>query len=242
MINTKLLGLYSEDILPLLAKYGMNVIKSGWADVVITYGGDGTLLVAEREFPEIPKFPIRDTRTAPLCSFHSVEGLIKSFVEGKLEQSPMIKISAKCQNKELVAINDIFVHNCQRVMAIRYSVIIDNELYIREAASDSFGVATPHGSTAYFKSITGTTFKVGIGMAFSNSREREDHIIISDSSTIQVKILRGPAIMVADNCNDIVSLNEGDDITISKYPKTTVAYGLKEFMCLDCRKLRHKKV
>ncbi|HBM17171.1 MAG TPA: hypothetical protein DD381_12635 [Lentisphaeria bacterium] len=241
MIKAILLGIYSEDILPLLHKYDIDVIRDNRCpDVVITYGGDGTLLAAEREFPGIPKLPIRDIRTAPLCPRHFVEEIIRRYLEGILEMSSMIKISAKCNDKEFIALNDIFIHNCQRVTAIRYSVIIDDELYIREAASDSFGVATPHGSTAYFRSITGTAFRSGLGMAFSNSREREAHLIIPDSSSIKVKILRGPAIMVADNCKDIITLDEGDDITISKYSKSAVAYGLKEFMCHDCRNLRHK--
>ncbi len=241
MINAVVRGLYSEDIIPLIKNYDIKVVEGKKPDVVITYGGDGTLLTAEREFPEIPKFPIRDIRTANLCRNHNIEDLIKMFAADKLEKSEMIKISATYDNKKLIALNDIFVHNCQRVTAIRYSIAIDDEVYIREAASDSFGIATPHGSTAYFKSITGTVFRVGIGLAFSNSREHEEHIIIPESSTIDVKILRGPAMMVADNSPEIVSLDTGDQISISKAKTTTIAYGLKEFMCLDCRKLRHKR-
>ncbi len=242
MINAVVSGLYSEDIIPFVKNCGIRIVDSKTPDVVITYGGDGTLLAAEREFPGIPKFPIRDTRTAHLCCIHSVEDLIKSYVGNKLEKSEMIKISAKYRGKELIALNDIFVHNCQRVTAIRYSISIDDEVYIKEAASDSFGIATPHGSTAYFKSITGTVFRVGIGLAFSNSREHEDHVVIPETSTINVKILRGPAMMVADNSPEIVDLDTGDFMSISKSENTTMAYGLKEFMCLDCRKLRHKRV
>lgn len=242
MINAVVSGLYSEDIIPMVEKYGIKIVESKTPDIVITYGGDGTLLAAEREFPGISKFPIRDTRTASLCSNHSVENLIKSYVLNRLEKSEMIKISAKYRGKELIALNDIFVHNCQRVTAIRYSIAIDDEVYIREAASDSFGIATPHGSTAYFKSITSTVFRVGIGLAFSNSREHEDHIVIPETSTINVEILRGPAMMVADNSPEVVSLDTGDLISISRSENTTKAYGLKAFMCLDCRKLRHKRV
>lgn len=242
MINVVVSGLYAEDIFPVLEKYKINVIKTGKPDIVITYGGDGTLLAAEREFPKIPKFPIRDTRTANLCNKHSIDDLIRRYAEGKLGRTEMIKISARCGKKEFVALNDIFVHNCQRVTAIRYSISIDNELYIKEAASDSFGIATPHGSTAYFKSITGTVFRTGIGLAFSNSREHEAHVIIPDTSTINLKIIRGPAIMVADNSPQVINLNDGDDIVISKHNSLTIAYGLKEFMCMDCRKLRHKRI
>lgn len=242
MINALVLGLYSEDIIPLVKNYGIRIVESKTPDLVITYGGDGTLLSAERDFPGIPKLPIRDTRTASLCKSHNIEDLIKAYITNNLKKTEMIKISARYRGEELIALNDIFVHNCQRVTAIRYSIAIDDEVYIKEAASDSFGIATPHGSTAYFKSITGTVFRVGVGLAFSNSREREDHVIVSETSTIDITILRGPAMMVADNSPEVVSLETGDHISVSKSKDTAVVYGLKEFMCLDCRKLRHKRI
>lgn len=37
---------------------GMRVVGKG-ADVIVTLGGDGTLLLAERAFPGIPKVPAR---------------------------------------------------------------------------------------------------------------------------------------------------------------------------------------
>ncbi len=233
---------YPEDIVPLLEQYGVEVIQNGAPDIVISYGGDGSLLVAERTFKGIPKFPIRDTQTSPLCKKHSHENLIKYFVSGRLQKSNMMKLSASFHGREILALNDIFIHNYNRVSAIRYKITIDGDVYSKEAASDSFGIATPHGSTAYFRSITGTIFRVGIGMAFSNSREREDHIIIPEDSIICIKILRGPAMMVADNSSDAISVDSEDEIIVCKSSKDAIVYGLKEFMCTDCRNLRHKRI
>ena len=233
---------YPEDIVPILEQYEVEIVKKGIPDIVVAYGGDGSLLVAEREFKGIPKFPIRDTRTSPLCKKHSHDNLVKDFLSGLLQKSNLMKLSASFRGKEILALNDIFIHNYNRVTAIRYQISIDGEIYSKEAASDSFGIATPHGSTAYFKSITGTIFRVGIGIAFSNSREREDHIVVSENSKICIKILRGPAMMVADNSSDVTSVDSGDEITVCKSPKEATVYGLKEFMCTDCRNLRHKRV
>lgn len=235
-------SVFPEDIVPVLEKYKIEVIKQGTPDVVISYGGDGSLLAAEREFMGIPKLPIRDTRISPLCKKHSHENLIKDFLGGQLQKSNMMKLSASFHGKEVLALNDIFIHNYNRVSAIRYQITIDGDIYSKEAASDSFGIATPHGSTAYFRSITGTVFRVGMGMAFSNSREREDHIIVPEDSKIGIKILRGPAMMVADNSSDIISVDSGDEIIVRKNPQDAIVYGLKEFMCTDCRNLRHKRI
>ena len=231
-----------EDIVPLLKKNGIDVIRKGKPDVVISYGGDGSLLTAEREFVGIPKFPIRDTRTSSLCKRHSHEKFIKDFLGGKLQKTNMLKLSAAFHGREVLALNDIFIHNYNRVSAIRYWITINGEIYCKEAASDSFGIATPHGSTAYFRSITGTIFRVGIGIAFSNSREREDHIVVSEDSEICIKIFRGPAMMVEDNSPKVVSLDLGDEIIVRKNPEDAMVYGLKEFMCADCRNLRHKRL
>jgi len=231
-----------EDIVTLLEQHKIEVIQRGTPDVVISYGGDGSLLVAERKFQGVPKFPIRDTRFSPLCKKHSHENLIKEFLSGRLQKSNMIKLSASFHGKEILALNDIFIHNYNRLTAIRCQIAIDGEIYAKEAASDSLGIATPHGSTAYFKNITGTIFRVGIGIAFSHSREREEHIIISEDSKINITILRGPAIMVADNSSDIISVDSGDEITVCKSHQDSIVYGLKEFMCPDCRNLRHKRI
>ena len=61
----KLLGKNLNDITPLLDKYDLTVTESGSFDAVITHGGDGAMLGAERVYPGIPKFPIRDAATAP---------------------------------------------------------------------------------------------------------------------------------------------------------------------------------
>lgn len=233
---------YPENIVTLLEQHDIEIIQKGTPDVVVSYGGDGSLLVAEREFKGIPKFPIRDTQVSPLCKKHSHETLIKDFLSGQLKKSNMIKLSASFHGREVLALNDIFIHNYNRLAAIRYQVTIDGEIYTKEAASDSFGIATPHGSTAYFKSITGTIFRVGIGIAFSNSREREEHIIVSEDSKINIKILRGPAMMVEDNSPDIISIDSGDEIVVCKSSQDAIVYGLKEFMCADCRNLRHKRL
>ena len=71
-MKIKLLGKNLDDIRPLLTKYGFDE-SDGEVELIVTHGGDGALLGAERDFPGIPKFPLRDAATAPTCSCHEAE-------------------------------------------------------------------------------------------------------------------------------------------------------------------------
>jgi NAD+ kinase len=243
MVKALIKGKYIEDIIPILKKYKINIVENN-PDIIITYGGDGTLLESERLYPNIPKLPIRDVKTAPMCEKHSLEGIIKALAQSKLEKHEISKLTGRLTTgtRELTGVNDIFIHNVRRNSAIRYKLWIDNELYLSEVASDCIGFATPYGSTGYFQSITHCVFKEGIGIAISNSREHVNHVIIKNDSEIKIKILRGPAIMVADNNPNSIELDKDDELIISRANERAMMYGVDAFMCNSCRKLRHLKI
>jgi NAD+ kinase len=237
-MKIQLVGQHLDDIHPLLEARGFE-ISDQQPDLIITHGGDGTLLGAEREFPGIPKFPIRDKRTAPRCKAHSCEFLLDLLLEGKLSKTSLMKLSGCSNGREMTGINDVLIHNLNRVSAVRYQVWINDELYAGEIVGDGACVSTVHGSTAYYRSITHSIFRVGIGLAFSNSTELTNHLVLPENSCIRFKILRGPAIMVADNTPNYVELKEGDEAVIKKIDDQAEVYGLDLFMCPECRKLRH---
>jgi NAD+ kinase len=228
---------YREDIVPVLEEYGIEISDKS-PDAVVAYGGDGTFLRSEREFPGLPKFPLRENRTAPLCAAHNLRNLVECFASGKLEKSELIKIDGFYRNKKIAALNDIFIHNYNRNTAIRCSVWIDDELYLKESVNDAIGIATPHGSTAYFRSITNCIFRSGIGLAFSNSRDHTSHIVVPECSVIRIKVTRGPVLVVNDNSNEMDCLETGEEISVRKSEKSLMAYGLKDFMCPSCRAAR----
>jgi NAD+ kinase len=234
-------GRFLEDIIPLIEKKGIKIVNEN-PDLIITHGGDGALLGAEREYPGIPKFPIRDERTAPLCEEHSgCDRQIDSLLTGRLKKTEIMKLCGKCKGGALKALNDIFIHNQDPVSAIRYKVWIDGRPYGDEIVGDGAGVATVHGSTAYYRSITHSVFKIGIGLAFSNSTELTNHLVLPENSKIRVVLTRGPAVLVADNNPNKIELKKGDAVEIEKGEEKAVLYGLDAFMCLKCRKLRHPR-
>lgn len=238
-----LAGRHLDDIKPLLSGLSDVEIVDSNPDLVITHGGDGSLLGAEREYPGIPKLPVRDAESTPLCEEHSsFLTFFEQYREGKLEKTELIKLAGFTSGGEqLSGINDVFIHNVDRAGALRYRVFIDDKPYGHEIIGDGVGVATVHGSTAYYRSITHSIFKIGIGLAFSNSTQLTNHLVLPEETVITVKIVRGPAILVADNGPKSVELNEGDEIVIKKIDEKAIIYGLDFIMCSACRKLRHQR-
>lgn len=209
------------------------------ADLIIPYGGDGAMLGAERAFPGRLKFPIRDEETAPLCAKHSIENQISALKSGTLNRTDLPLLEGSAHGKKLYAINDVFIHNQNYVSAMRYKVWINGESYGREIVGDGVGMSTVHGSTAYYRSITHSVFRIGVGLAFSNSTEVVNHLVLPEDSCVRILILRGPCEMVADNSPDRIELNAGDEGFISLSAKTSPMLGMDMFMCPDCQNLRH---
>lgn len=236
-MKTYVVGRDTEKILAVLEKNDVDIVDD-FPDLVVTHGGDGALLGAERDFPGVPKLPLRDLT----CEAHSsFEEIFEQFMDDKLEKTELMKIAGIANGKELTGINDIFIHNDDRGGALRYRVLIDGKPYGHEIIGDGVGIATVHGSTAYYRSITHSIFKIGIGLAFNNSTEVTNHQVLPEETEVRIMITRGPAIMIADNSLDTIDLDTGDEVLMKKIADKAIIYGLDLFMCAKCRQLRHSR-
>ncbi len=237
-MKIKLVGKNLDDIRPLLKKYGFEE-SADPAGLIVTHGGDGALLGAERDFPGIPKLPLRDAATAPLCRKHQAELQLEAFRRGETAITELPLVFGRSGNDEVHALNDVFLHNQDRRSALRYRVRIDGELYANEVVGDGVGIASVHGSTAYYRSITHSLFRVGIGLAFSNSTEEVNHLVLAESSLVEIEIVRGPGVLIADNSPEQRVVAEGGKVVFGQSEKKAVIFGLANFMCPQCRLLRH---
>ena len=227
----------------LLAERGFEIIRpeDDQEALILCYGGDGAMLGAELRYPNRLKMPVRDCETAPHCRKHSLEWQLDAMMNGQLRESALMKLQGTLGNMTRYAVNDVFIHNTNNVSALRYQVKIDDDIYAKEVVGDGVGVSTVHGSTAYYRSITHGSFRVGIGIAFSNSTELLNHLVLQEDSVIKVRILRGPSELVFDNSPDVTPLKEGDIVTIRKSDHVARMLGLDVFMCPECRRIRREQ-
>lgn len=237
-MKIRLTGKNLQDIRPLLAKYGLEE-TDGTPDAVISHGGDGAMLGAIREYPGLPIFPVRDAGTAPLCEEHPYEVRLAALRKNEFARTFLPMVAGEVNGKTIYGVNDVFLHHADLSSALRYRVMIDGELYANEVVGDGVGIASIHGSTAYYRSITHSLFRVGIGLAFSNSTEEVNHLVLNEKSEILIEIVRGPGVLVADNSPERITVREGDVIKFFQTEKTAELWGLCDFMCPKCRVLRH---
>ncbi len=235
-----LTGRHLETLAAELSDLGYTVTGcAAEADLILSHGGDGAMLGAEHAYPGKLKFALRDAETASLCPLHQRKDQLLALKNGLLKKTGLPKVMAICNGQTLSGINDVFIHNSNYVSAMRYKVWIDGELYGREIVGDGVGLSTVHGSTAYYRSITHSIFRTGIGLAFSNSTEVVNHLVLPESSVIRVQILRGPCEVVADNAPKKIQILAGDEVEMRLSSEITPVLGLENFMCPACRELRH---
>ena len=215
------LGNNVESIRRLVRNKGL-VDVSEDPEVILTYGGDGLLLGSERQWPGVPKLPLRNSRHGKKCEPHQIEEALERLIQGDLRRRTHIKICAEAKGQVCVGLNDVLVHNSQPTSGVRYRVWIDEKEFSDEIVGDGVVVATPFGSTAYYRSITRGIFRVGIGLAFNNSTEQVDHMVLHEDSVIRVHVTRGPAVVAADNNPEGISLDDDDEVVIRRADESAV--------------------
>jgi NAD+ kinase len=217
-----LFGKNIKNIEKLVESNGFQIVDKN-PDFVIAYGGDGTLMRSEEKYPGIAKIALRDSAVCKKCSKLSNEEVLRAVKNGKYKTEELIKLEVSSNDKKLIGLNDITVHNKDARRGIRYSLSINDLPIGNEIIGDGVVIATPFGSTAYYRSITDSFFEVGIGLAFNNSTEQADHMVISEDSIIKVSIIRGATVVYADNHEESIDLEEGSSVVIKKsHEKATI--------------------
>ena len=208
-------GHKTEEIIKMARKAGFDIVETK-PEVVASYGGDGTFMEAENKFPGIPKFALKKSKICKLCQDLPVEETFRKVIAQEYIIRDEIKIEANFEGTKIIGLNEIIVHNIDPRRAIRYEIFVNGKRVGGEIIGDGVVISTPHGSTGYYRSITSSFFEVGIGVAFNNSTEQSDHMVLEEDSEIVVKITRGKAIVYADNNNEEIILDDGHEIVVRK--------------------------
>jgi NAD+ kinase len=215
-----LFGRNAEEMHASVTEAGFDVVERD-ADFVISYGGDGTLMHAEYIHPGIPKILLKDSYICKKCSIYPNRDVLEKILRKEFRIETLMNLEVRAGGKVLRGMNDVIIHNKDPRHAIRYAIAIDGRAHGNPIIGDGVVAATPFGSTAYYRSITDSFFELGIGVAFNNSTEQSDHMVLKEESVIAVTMIRGPAVVYADNQEEHIVAEEGAEIIIKKSDSVT---------------------
>lgn len=217
---------------PALRAAGIDIVESA-PDICVCHGGDGTLLGAERDYPGLPKIPLRRRTPESAPSFDETVALFRRVAQRRSSVTRLNKLEACFGPFRLLALNDIIIHNANVTAAVRYRVEIDGIEHFGEIVGDGLVAATPFGSSAYYRTITDSVIHVGIGLAFNNSTEPVNHLVLAPESRIRVTITRGPALLGADNNPMTLPLVEGDVVEIRQADHQAQIWEISDLLRMD---------
>ncbi len=218
----------------LLKKHGFSVVSSPSAkpDVVVAFGGDGTILESERRYPGVPKLSARDSRHCHLCTVryagkHAREVVcwsclqtgIDALKDGAFDVVSHAKVDAVFGKEKLTGLNEVQLHNPDPRRAVRFSIAADGRTLAHDVIGDGVLLATPFGAGGYFRSICRQSFDSGFGLALNNPVEAAGPWFFSNTPpSVHVKMERGPGWVLADNAARKLIVPNGGKVVFRRSP------------------------
>ena len=198
-------------------------------DIVVVFGGDGTLLNAARKYLnyDIPILGINMGNVGFLTdiSTDNFEKTIKEVLDGNYKIEERNLVSAKFGNNHLYGLNEVVIHSGAYAQLMRYRLNV-NDKVVYEQRSDGLIIATPTGSTAYALSAGGPIIHPSsdvwtiLPMLPQSLSSRP--FVISTDEKVEMDLFDGPnenAKICVDGQDDI-DIPYGEKILISKMEKT----------------------
>ena len=198
---------------------------SSKADLIIVFGGDGTLLGSARRYLKfnIPILGINMGTVGFLTDIkiEDFESVIKDIIDGNCKIEERNLVSATFNNTTVYGLNEIVIHSGAYTQLMRYRLSVNGKV-VYEQRSDGLIIATPTGSTAYALSAGGPIIHPELDvwtiLPMLPQSISSRPFVISSNEQVKVNLLRGPlesAKICADGQEDI-SAPYLEDIKISK--------------------------
>lgn len=190
------------------------------ADVIVTIGGDGTILAAAREHPGSLIFGIHKGEVGFLSEIGASEleklGLL---VSGKYSVEARSRVAGFYKGKKIgEGLNEIVVTSSRPAAVVVLEIDIDGATY-GPFSSDGVIVSTPTGSTAYSMSAGGPVvdpackvFGIVPICPYTNGAKP---LVVHDSAKIAIRVLKGSAVVAFDG---IVArgIEKGESLLVSR--------------------------
>jgi NAD+ kinase len=226
-MNVVLYGREAAKLRPLIEREAALRLVEKDPDAVVTFGGDGTLLAAERLWPGVPKVPLRNSRRGVRCIDDPPADVLSRLAKGTLVPRQYLKLecevafaSGSRDPERLLAVNEFSVHMGRVNSSVRFRMSFDGRPYQSgrdgEIIGDGFVISTPFGSTAYFNQITRGEFWNGIGVAFMYTNQQTNHLVVPETTVVRATITRGPAVLAHDSAPEFIDLAAGDTLTVQR--------------------------
>ena len=127
-------------------------------DLIIVFGGDGTLLNSARQYLEyeIPILGVNMGNVGFLTDLKidNFDTTVKDILMGNFKIEERNLVSARFNEEHLYGLNEVVIHSGAYAQLMRYRLNV-NEKVVYEQRSDGLIIATPTGSTAYSLSAGG---------------------------------------------------------------------------------------
>ncbi len=198
-------------------------------DMLITLGGDGTLLTVAKEcaYHDVPILGLNLGYLGFLSELEKQDlNALSDILKGryKIEQRMMLKTKISGKREELVSLNDTVISRGDSSKMLHLNVFVDNQL-LSNYLADGLIVSTPTGSTAYSLSAGGPIVEPNMELIIltpicPHSLHSRSIII---PATKKVRILINPshshhAVVSADGQSSI-AISQKDEIIIKKTNK-----------------------
>jgi NAD+ kinase len=200
----------------------------GSADLAIVVGGDGTMLSAARKLAH-HKVPLAGVNLGRLgfmtdIALSEMSESVGAILEGRhtIEERALIEAEILRSGKSLLrtlALNEAVVTKGSQARLIEFKLTIDGE-YVYRLRADGVIVATPTGSTAYALSAQGPILQPTVP-AFALV-PLNPHVLsarpvsVSDSSVIEIELLRALDARAHFDGFALTDLQEGDRLVLKR--------------------------
>ena len=194
-------------------------------DLIIVFGGDGTLLGAARKFIDI-EIPILGINMGAVgfltdVNIENFESVISDVFNGDYILEERSLVEAQFSDQEIFGLNEVLIHSGSYAQLMRYRLLIDGKT-VYEQRSDGLIVATPTGSTAYALSAGGSIVHPELNIwniipMMSQSLSSRP-LIVSNKKSMEIQLIEGPldhAMVCVDGQKDI-PVEYNNSIHISK--------------------------
>ena len=194
-------------------------------DLIIVFGGDGTLLNSARKYLKnnIPILGINMGNVGFLTDVKTedFESIIQDILNGKFEIEERNLVSASFLNETVYGLNEIVIHSGAYTQLMRYRLSV-NDKVVYEQRSDGLIIATPTGSTAYALSAGGPIIHPSLDvwtiLPMLPQSISSRPFVISSKEKVVIRLLKGPlkdAKICADGHDDI-AVPYDEDIAVTK--------------------------